>query len=329
MKRRGKAVLAVALAVAGLTTAVTGTAAAAGCTWTRGALPLPAGSTRGYVTGAANGGWFVGSGSTTDAVRWHGGQVENLGQALGRQTQLTDVNSSGVAVGYTYVETFRDGAFVHRGGRFERLPTPSGYRTSWGKAINDAGDVVGMASGIGDTFDLVLWPAATPGTPVVVNPDPALYSYVSPIDVDEQGRILLFAEGAETAHFVRHPDGALTRLAVRTTYVDAFRNGRVSGELYENRAYTTVEWDLDGQVVRRLGVRATETVVDSGTLTVGTYRTADKGYALGVWDGGVLADTLVANQDGTFGRPVITDDGVVAVHDDSAGTITTFTRACS
>ena len=90
-----------------------------------------------------------------------------------------------------------------------------------------------------------------------------------------------------------------------------------------------MEWDLGGQVVRRPDVRATETVVDSGTLTAGTYRTADKAYALGVWDGGVLVDTLVGNQDGTFGRPVITDDGVVAVHDDSAGTITTFTRTWS
>lgn len=67
-----------------------------------------------------------------------------------------------------------------------------------------------------------------------------------------------------------------------------------------------------------------EPVVDSGTRTARTYRTADRGYALGVRESGVLTGTLVTRPD--FGRPVLTDDGVIATT--IGDTAATFRHSC-
>ncbi|MDT7802107.1 MAG: hypothetical protein QOI78_5540 [Actinomycetota bacterium] len=328
MKRTQKAFLAAILALVPMVTVTTGTAVARGagaCTWAQGTLPLPAGQNRGYVTAGANGGWFAGSGSS-GAIRWHNGVAEDLGRAFGRQTELTDINSAGTAVGKTYDDSFERDAVVYRDGGFTALPVPPGRRNARALAVNDAGDVAGTALGIGDTFDLTIWPAAAPGTVLTINPDPAVYGYVSPVEIDEQGRILIRAEGWQTDYFVRYPDGTMTKLALGTDYVSAFRNGRIAGQKYENDQFVTAEWDLTGTIVRLLDTWATEPAVDSGTRTAGTYRTADRGYALGVWESGVLTDTLVTSPDSGFGA-VLTDDGVLAT---TIGTTpTTFRHTCS
>jgi hypothetical protein len=325
-----KTILAATLAIVPMVTVTSGTAAASGaegCTWTQAALPLPAGQSRGSVSAAANGGWFAGSGSSS-AIRWHNGVAEDLGRAFGEQTELNGINSAGTAVGVTYANSFEDDAVVYRDGRFTALPIPPEHRTARALAVNDAGDVVGTALGIGDFFDLTIWPAAAPGTVLMINPDPTVYGYVSPVEIDEQGRILLRAEGSQTDYFVRYPDGTMTKPALGTDYVGAFRNGRIAGEKYEDDHFVTAEWDLTGTLVRRLDRWATEPVVDSGTRTAGTYRTADRGYALGVWESGVLTDTLVTSPDfGGFGRPVLTDDGVIAAT--TGDTVATFRHSCT
>lgn len=66
----------------------------------------------------------------------------------------------------------------------------------------------------------------------------------------------------------------MTALALGTDYVDAFRNGRLAGDKYENGHFVTAEWDLTGTIVRRLDTWASELALDSGTRTTGTYRTA-------------------------------------------------------
>ncbi|WP_328609450.1 hypothetical protein OG943_10085 [Amycolatopsis sp. NBC_00345] len=329
MKRTLKAILAAALALVPMVTVTSGTAAARGageCTWIQAALPLPAGQSRGYVSAAANGGWVAGSGSSS-AIRWHNGVAEDLGRAFGEQTDLNDINSAGTAVGVTYANSFEDDAVVYRDGRFTALPIPPGHRTARALAVNDAGDIVGTALGIGDNFDLTIWPAAAPGTVLTINPDPTVYGYVSPVEIDEQGRILIRAESSQADYFVRYPDGTMTKLALGTDYVSAFRNGRIAGEKYEDDRFVTAEWDLTGTVVRRLDAWATEPAVDSGTRTTGTYRTAGGGYALGVWESEALTDTLVTSPDsGGFGGPVITDDGVIATTIGS--TAATFSHSC-
>ncbi|MFI5563239.1 hypothetical protein ACIA2T_28485 [Amycolatopsis japonica] len=316
MNRTQKALLAATVALAPMFTVASGTAGAhepGDCTWTQATLPLPAGHSQAYVSAAANGGWFAGSSSFGGTIRWHNGVAEDLGRAFGRQTEPTDINSTGTVVGMTYANSREADAVVYRNGRFTALPIPPGHRTARALAVNDAGDVVGTALGLGDTFDLTIWPAASPGTVLTINPDPTVYGYVSPVEIDEQGRILIRASASETDFFVRYPDGTMTKLALGTEYVTAFRNGRIAGETYENEQFVTTEWDLTGTVVRRLDTWAAEPAVDSGTRTAGTYRTADNGYALGVWESGVLTHTLVTSGDsGGFGRPVITDDGVIA-----------------
>ncbi|WP_370943892.1 hypothetical protein AB5J62_32920 [Amycolatopsis sp. cg5] len=326
-----KAVLAAMLALVPMLTATAGTAAAreaTSCTWTRGTLPPPAGDDRGYVSAAAYGGWFAGSASSAGAIRWHDGVAEVLGHAFGQQTELTDINSSGTAVGMTYKDSFEDNAVVYRDGRFSVLPRPPGRRSARALGVNDAGDIVGTALGLGDNFDLTIWPASAPGTVVTINPDPTVYGYVSPVDIDEQGRILIRAETSTPDFFVRYPDGTMTKIALGTDMVDSFRNGRIAGVKYENERLTTVEWDLTGAVVRELSTWANAPAVDSGTRTTGIYRTADRGYALGVWESGVLTDTLATVADfNDIDGPVIADDGMIAA---MVGTeLATFRHSCS
>ncbi|MER6666661.1 hypothetical protein ABT256_19115 [Amycolatopsis japonica] len=329
MNRTQKALLAATVALAPIFTVASGTAGAhepGDCTWAQTTLPLPAGHSQAYVSAAASSGWFAGSSSFGGAIRWHDGVAEDLGRAFGQQTELTDINSTGTAVGMTYANSREDDAVVYRNGQFTALPIPPGRRTARALAVNDAGDVVGTALGLGDTFDLTIWPAASPGTVLTINPDPTVYGYVSPVEIDEQGRILIRASSSETDFFVRYPDGTMTKLALGADYVTSFRNGRIAGEKYDNDHLVTAEWDLTGTIVRRLGVWATETVVDSGTRMAGIHRTADNGYALGVWESGVLTHNLVTSPVGGFGRPLITDDGVIAT---VGPALATFHHSCS
>jgi hypothetical protein len=147
------------------------------CAWSMTSLPVPTGSTtaRSSVSSAASGGWVVGSGDTGNGLRWHNGQVEDLGRAFGEQTELRDINASGVAVGQTFGDAYINNTVVYRGGGYERLPVPAGMRGVKAKAINDAGDIVGTANDEFTNVNVAFWPAASPGTVVVINPDPAQY----------------------------------------------------------------------------------------------------------------------------------------------------------
>ncbi|SEF24486.1 hypothetical protein SAMN05421837_102733 [Amycolatopsis pretoriensis] len=327
MKRAALAATAALVLTLLITPGVAEARDAAACTWTQATLPPPAGLAWGYVTAAANGGWVAGGGSTGGGIRWHNGVAEDLGRVSGLQVDLHDINSAGTAVGATLADSFERDAVIYRDGRFTALPVPPGRRSARALAINDAGDVVGTALGLGDNFTLTLWPATAPGTVLTINPDPAVYGYVSPVGIDEQGRILIRAEGPQTDFFVRYPDGTMTKLALGTEYVSGFRNGRIAGEKYENDQFTTVEWDLSGAVVRTLDTWAIEPVVDSGTRTAGTYLTADGGEALGVWESGTRTDTLATSpSSGRLSGPVITDDGIIATT--IGATPTTFRYSC-
>jgi hypothetical protein len=289
-------------------------ATATDCTWDQVGLAVTGRTTDSSIHAAANGGWFAGDTDATGATRWHGHSPTYLGWAFGRQTMLSDVNSSGVTVGTTIVNSFEDGAVVYRGSRFESLPTLQGMRMPRAFAINDAGDIVGTANRLADMFNATLWPAASPGAVVEINPDPAVYSYVSPVDIDEQGRILLKADGVNGMDFfLRYPDGTMTKLSLPAVqYVDAFRNGRILGQHAKDGKLTTAEWDLSGQLVREYPFFIREAAIDSGSRVVGTHLTADRTYVLGLWENGELVHTFATSANGDLGWPSITDDGVVA-----------------
>jgi len=293
--------------------------AAADCTWTMTALPMLDGYTRSHVSAAADGRWSVGEmsggGLGDTAVRWHGDQVENLGRAFDKQTELHDVNSSGVAVGMTWANADIDAAIVYRAGRFEYLPRPPGTTRVRAKRINDAGDIVGAASTGRDDVQVLLWPAASPGTVLMVNPDPHRYWSTAPVDLDEQGRILIEANTADgTENLVWHPDSTVTTIpSTSTTWLDGFRDGRVVGQTYvPGRRMVGTEWDLTGQVVHQLAERVQRLVVDSGTTIAGVYRDGTE-YRLGVWENGILTATLEGSPYPILTNPAtLTDDGVLA-----------------
>jgi hypothetical protein len=123
------------------------------------------------------------------------------------------------------------------------------------KAINDAGDIVGTANDEFTNVNVAFWPAASPGTVVVINPDPAQYYYAAPIDIDEQGRILLETEGGPASAIVRSADGTFSEIPPTAPSVgfwpEAFRNGCVAGTaLNPTPPYLApVELGIDGHVV--------------------------------------------------------------------------------
>lgn len=289
---------------------------AADCAWTMRTLPVPAGYTDTHVTAAAVDGWAVGymnGPAGTVAARWHGDQVEDLGRAFGEQTELRDVNSSGVAVGQTYVDGDIANAVVHRGGRFEYLPKPPGTTRVRAIGINDAGDIVGAATTFVDDVQTLLWPAAQPGTVRLINPDAGHYDYAAPIDIDEQGRILVQA-GALGSYegFVRQTDGTFSRIQGLSVVLEGFRNGRVVGSDYVARRRVGVEWDAQGRVVHHLAERTSGLRPDSGSGIAGIYRSGTESR-LGVWTNGVLTDTLPGTPTEELSNPAaLTDDGVLA-----------------
>jgi hypothetical protein len=329
--------LTLGLVAAGVT-AAPAAATAAGCTWTATTLPLLSGYTESHVTGAADGGWAVGSmsggGHGDTSVRWHDGQVEDLGRALGKQTELRDVNTSGVAVGQTYANGDIADAVAYRGGHWENLPKPPNANRVRAKLVTDSGDIVGMTSTGFDDLQMLIWPAASPGTVQLVNPDPSRYYDVVPVDVDDQGRILIEATGGEgTDLILRHPDGTFTAVPGTIFWPTAYRNGRIVASGFDGTDVYAGEWDLEGHLVHRLVEQTDDVLVDSGGTIAGRYRTADGGSHFGVWEDGVLTHSLPGTPTGVAGNPAaLTDGGVLVATVDLPGTTTesavTYRRSC-
>lgn len=306
-------------------------AQAADCAWTMTVLPVPAGYSDAHVTAAAAGGWSVGymnGPSGTVNARWHGDQVEDLGRAFDKQTDLRDVNSAGVTVGQTYVNGDIADAVVYRDGQYEYLPRPPGARRVRAIGINDTGDIVGAATTFIDDVQTLLWPAASPGTVQLINPDAAHYDYAAPIDIDEQGRILIQASHFGSYEgFVRQTDGTFSKIQGLSLVLEGFRNGRAVGNDYVARKLVGMEWDAQGRVVHQLAQRTSGLRPDSGTGIAGIYRSGTEQH-LGVWQNGVLTDTLPGTPTEELSNPAaLTDDGVITANLTPEGAVT-YHRAC-
>ncbi|WIX98484.1 hypothetical protein QRX60_31015 [Amycolatopsis mongoliensis] len=315
----------VAAVVAGLVSAPSA-APAAECTWPMTPLALPAPYTSSSVIAAAEGGWFVGearSATAAPTVRWHGDQVEDIDTPSRRLSEVRDINSSGDVVGDGGTGDWWSAVpVVHRAGRYENLPVPQGFRSAKATHIDNAGDVVGVAYGEFATVHPVLWAAARPGTAEVLDPDPQHLYDTYPVDIDEQGRVLLYTDGGDRSGevFVRSADGGYRQLPPLypggSVYLEAFHGGRIAASVVTPELTTiAVEADLDGRIVHTLDEAADTLVVDSGTTMAGVTRTFDPGtYELRVWDGGELTATLAADPDfNAAPRPAaLTDDGTLA-----------------
>lgn len=304
---------------------------ATSCTWTMTPLPVPTGYTDSHVTAAAEGDWFVGymnGPAGTVSVRWHGGQVEDLGRAFDKQTDLRDVNSSGVAVGQTYENADIANAVVYRNGRFEYLPKPPGTNRVRAIGINNAGDIVGAASTFLDDVQTLLWPASNPGTVQLINPDVNHYNYAAPIDIDEQGRILIQASSLGSYEgYVRQTDGTFAKIQGRSVGLEGFRNGRAVGNDYVARRLVGMEWDAQGRVVHQLAERTWGLRPDSGTGIAGVYRSGTEQH-LAIWTNGTLTDTLPGTPTEELTNPAaLTDDGVLAATITPEGAVA-YRRTC-
>jgi uncharacterized membrane protein len=123
----------------------------------------------------------------------------------------TAVNSSGTVVGFkrdrvsgesTYAE-----AWIFIGGAFEVLPTPAGYRGASPNAINDSGEIVGVADGLNGETAAVIW-SADSLTPRILDAPATAGAY----GIAPDGTVVGFAGAdryeAQGQPYVWAPDGA-------------------------------------------------------------------------------------------------------------------------
>ncbi|WP_439379038.1 hypothetical protein [Amycolatopsis lexingtonensis] len=298
-------------------------AAAAGCTWAMTPLALPAPYTSSDVLAAAEGGWFVGSVRGDNAyseVRWHGGQIVSSFHL----SEVRDINSAGDVVGDGGTgDWWAAKPVVYRGGQYVNLPMPQGFRSAKATHINNAGDVIGVAYGdFGGDVHPVLWAAARPGTAEVLNPDPQHLYDTYPVDVDEQGRVLLYTDVGERSGevFLRAADGGYRQLPPLypggSVLLEAFHGGRIAASVVTPElTMVAIEADLDGHVVHTTTEAADTLFVDAGTTMTGVAHTFDPGhYELRVWENGEPVADLAGDADfNAAPRPAgLTDDGVLA-----------------
>ncbi|WP_290058324.1 hypothetical protein [Amycolatopsis solani] len=297
-------------------------AAAAGCTWTMTPLALPSPYTSSYVFAAAEGGWFLGqarSDTATPTVRWHGGQIVSSFHL----TEARDINSSGDVVGDGGTgDWWAAKPVVYRNGQFVNLPMPQGFRSAKATHINNAGDVVGVAYGEFSDVHPVLWAAARPGTAEVLNPDPQHLYDTYPVDVDEQGRVLLYTDIGERSGevFVRAAGGGYRQLPPLypggSVLLEAFHGGRIAASVVTPElTMVAIEADLDGHVVHTTTEAADTLFLDAGTTMVGVAHTFDpENYELRVWENGVPTADLAGDPDfnAAPGPAGLTDDGTLA-----------------
>ncbi len=297
-------------------------AVAAGCTWAMTPLAMPAPYTGSEVYAAAEGGWFVGSlrgPNAYSAVRWHGDQVE----AMSPLAEVRDINSAGAVVGDGGTgEWWAAKPVVNRGGQTVNLAMPRGFRSAKATHINNSGDVVGVAYGEFGDVHPVLWAAARPGTAEVLNPDPQHLYDTYPVDVDEQGRVLLYTDIGERSGevFVRATDGGYRQLPPLypggAVYLEAFHGGRIAASVFTPEStMVAIEADLDGNVVHTTTEAAETLFLDAGTTMAGVAHTfGPENYELRIWENGEPAADLAGNADfNAAPQPAgLTDDGTLA-----------------
>jgi uncharacterized membrane protein len=291
---------------------------------------VPAGATVSQVSGASvNGAWFTGN-AENRPVRWHQGQVEELGLAFGRPTALVDVNSAGVAVGYIPEGTGVFDAIVYRNGQYEYLPEPAGMSRSRANSVNNAGDIVGVAVDDNSVAHAVLWPAFDSTNVIVLEPGTE-YSSSRAEAIDDQSRVLITAS-TKSHHddaLVWSPTGKITRLPTFTPDANAqpnsLRNGRAVGSTFDTVAsdYATLVWDVTGQDKPvRINAVAPEWFIDSSGLVVGIVN-----GDISFWRDGILVESLKDVSASSLAG--LTDTGVLAGNKWKEGShAVTYHRVC-
>ncbi|GAA4672740.1 hypothetical protein [Phytohabitans rumicis] len=203
------------------------------CTLNR--LPAPDNAPMALVSGADPSGRYIVGRSYPkaggyQAVIWHDGKATKVMLPGDLEEALRDVNSTGTAVGWSYVggseETTGQVPYVYHNGKVSQLP---GVRRGSASAINDAGAIVGDD----DNGAALLWPSPT-ANPTRL-PVPAGTSEAMARDIDEDGTIVGTVDNERP--YVWLPDGTHRELALpdldgkpaATARVFSVRNGWATG----------------------------------------------------------------------------------------------------
>jgi uncharacterized membrane protein len=164
------------------------------------------------------------------AAVWHDGRITNVNLPGDLEESLTDVNSAGVAVGWSYTgSTDADtgpAPYVYRNGKAAKLP---GARRGQAHAINEAGAIVGDDN----QGHALLWTSPT-ATPVRL-PGPPGANEVRALDIDDDGTVVGDIDLEKP--YVWFPDGTHRELPlpavdddkIGTARAFAIRNGWVTG----------------------------------------------------------------------------------------------------
>jgi uncharacterized membrane protein len=170
-------------------------------------LPVPDGEPQALIGGGdPTGAYYVGrtypKGGGYQAVIWHGDSVKKVMLPGDSEESMTDVNSSGDATGWSYLNDAQV-PFAYVNGKVVKLP---GVKAGNAAAINDAGAIVGADASApgGDTASkAVVWASAT-AKPVKL-PVPAGTTSSTASDIDEDGTTV--GDLDQRTPYVWFPDG--------------------------------------------------------------------------------------------------------------------------
>jgi uncharacterized membrane protein len=250
------------ITIATPTPSVTAAAPPAGpknCKVTR--LPTD-GAKKALVTaGDPSGHWLVGrtypQGPSRPFVVWKDGKLVATGETSGEDQSLEDINTKGVAVGYSFDPGVRP--YSYRNGKVTAMAGGEAVPT----AINDAGVVVGA---VGPLYEgrPVRWKSVTAEPDRL--PVPAGTEYGTATDIDEDGTILgtVSAKNKEATGYLWLADGSTRRMplpvvdGVKSTmfWPAAIRNGVVVGrsvtDAGDSRTFAYFRYRLDTGRYERL-----------------------------------------------------------------------------
>ncbi|MEV4313869.1 hypothetical protein [Actinocrispum sp. NPDC049592] len=289
-KRLGMLISAVL--VAGVAAATP--AQAAGCTWTVEKVRTPAGyeDQRTRVEGTDSHGNYSGTTSSpasdsAKVVIWNQGEP-HLADAFAdfMFPNVTDENSAGtVLVSGSQRSTGRYGIFLYQNAHTANptltyVPAPAGYETDYAVALNERGDVLGIAHAKDGHQVTVLWSNLAAGPIVIDTP------LGTGIDLDDDGTVLLYDGRSNPAHVWRH--GQITPLtgAAGPFVFGAIRSGKVIG-------YEVTSWP-DAQSLLWYDPASPKAIEDGGTAQ------AINGRGLIVGSRGTLAGPAAVWRDTTL-----------------------------
>ena len=330
------------------------------CTLNR--LPAPDNAPMALVSGAdPTGRYIVGrsypKAGGYQAVIWHDGTSQKVMLPGDLEESLRDVNSTGTAVGWSYVGGSEADTgpvpYVYHDGKVSKL---QGVRRGSAYAINDAGAIVGDDTG----HAALVWPSAT-ANPIRL-PVPAGTAEATASDIDEDGTTVGTINNERP--YVWFPDGTHRELPMpsldgeqaATARVFSIRNGWATGVATNGlgrkgngtNAASSPESTGTGEGAKgaqtgavRWNVRTGEVRV-FGELEIGASTANAQGWQVGTDEQGravlvagaatVVLPDLASHQPGGLSNiaTTLSDDGrtIAGQSDDATGTIQAVVWRC-